>query len=130
MRKYNGGKWTEGRFRGFVVGLLRAGSKKWPPKYETLNKALTERKINEATGKMANHYKCAKCKQLFPLTKVEVDHKKPVVSDSGFTNYEDYIDRLFCEADNLQVLCKPCHKAKSKVEAGKRASKRNASKAD
>jgi len=46
-----------------------------------------------------------------------VDHIKPVVDPAvGFTTWDDYIERMFCEADNLQVLCKACHDAKSEEE--------------
>ena len=118
--KFNGGKWTEGRFNSFVTSVLRAGSRKWPPKYETLNKAKTEKKINEKTGRLAQHYRCKKCKQEFTAKDVQVDHIKPVVSPSkGFISWDDYIDKLFCEARNLQTLCKGCHAAKTKKERSK-----------
>ena len=51
----NGGKWTEARYRSFITSTLRAGSRKWPPKYETLNAAKTEKKTNEKTGRLAQH---------------------------------------------------------------------------
>lgn len=116
-RTYNGGKWTQGRFNSFVTSTLRAGARRWPPKYETLAAAKTEKKINAATGRLAQHYKCAKCKQEFTQKDVEVDHKKPVVDPKvGFTTWDDFIDRLFCEKPQLQVLCKPCHKTKTAKE--------------
>jgi 5-methylcytosine-specific restriction endonuclease McrA len=103
--------------------VLRAGSRKWPPKYETLNAAKTEKKKNEKTGRLAQHYRCNACKQEFTSTSVQVDHRKPVVSPTtGFTSWDDYINALFCEAPNLQVLCKECHSLKTKKEK-KRASK-------
>jgi hypothetical protein len=39
-----------------------------------------------------------------------VDPKK------GFVGWDVYIDRMFCEIENLQVLCKPCHKIKTDQE--------------
>ena len=41
--------WTEGRRRAFITNALRAATRKWPPKYETLNDAKTEKKINPRT---------------------------------------------------------------------------------
>lgn len=112
-------EWTEGRIKSFIVSVLRAGSRRWPPKYETLNDAFTETKINKNTGRLAKHYKCNKCKKEFTSSNVEVDHIKPVSSLTGFTTWDDYIKALFCSKENLQVLCKPCHKEKTKKERKK-----------
>jgi hypothetical protein len=123
----NGGKWTEARYRSFVTSTLRAGSRKWPPKYETLNAAKTEKKINKATGRLAQHYLCAMCEQEYTQKNVQVDHIKPVVDPKkGFVSWDTYIDRMFCEGKNLQVLCKVCHVEKTKLE--KEISKKYANK--
>lgn len=46
-----------------------------------------------------------------------VDHIEPVVNPStGFTTWDELVDRLFVTEDKLQVLCKECHKQKSKDE--------------
>jgi len=113
----NGGKWTEARYRSFVTSTLRAGSRKWPPKYETLNAAKTEKKVNKATGRLAQHNKCAMCEQEYTQKDVQVDHKKPViVPKKGFVSWDTYIYRMFCEGKNLQVLCKLCHAEKTQLE--------------
>jgi hypothetical protein len=123
----NGGKWTEARYRSFVTSTLRAGSRKWPPKYETLNAAKTEKKVNKATGRLAQHYLCAMCEQEYTQKDVQVDHIKPVIDPKkGFVSWDTYIDRMFCEAPNLQVLCKICHADKTKIE--KEISKKHANK--
>jgi 5-methylcytosine-specific restriction endonuclease McrA len=123
----NGGKWTEARYRSFVTSTLRAGSRRWPPKYETLNAAKTEKKTNVKTGRLAQHYKCAGCKEEFTQKDVQVDHIKPVVDPKkGFISWDVYIDRMFCESKNLQVLCKDCHTTKTKKE--KEVAKKYASK--
>jgi hypothetical protein len=123
----NGGKWTEARYRSFVTSTLRAGSRKWPPKYETLNAAKTEKKINKATGRLAQHYLCAMCEQEYTQKDVQVDHIKPVIDPKkGFVSWDTYIDRMFCEGKNLQVLCKVCHAEKTKIE--KEISKKYANK--
>jgi hypothetical protein len=123
----NGGKWTEARYRSFVTSTLRAGSRKWPPKYETLNAAKTEKKINKATGRLAQHYLCAMCEQEYTQKDVQVDHIKPVIDPKkGFVSWDTYIDRMFCEGKNLQVLCKVCHAEKTKLE--KEISKKYANK--
>lgn len=109
--------WSEGRIQGFIINTLRYGSRKWPPKFETLEEAKTEKKINPKSGKLAQFYRCNGCKQEFTNKDVEVDHIDPVVEPKvGFVDWNTYITRLFSPKDNYQVLCKTCHKEKSKKE--------------
>lgn len=110
------GNWTEARFKSFITSILRSGSRKWAPKSTVKKKAWVKR----------GRYKCASCNKTVGVTKVIngkrvqnvfVDHIEPVVDPSvGFTSWDDYINRLFCEEDNLQVLCKACHDKKSYKE--------------
>jgi len=123
-KKRNGGEWTDGRFRSFVTSALRAASRRWPPKFKALKEAFVGRKTNKKTGKLAMHYKCAKCKKHFVATDVQVDHVLPVVDPKvGFVGWDSFIDRIFCEIENLQVLCKPCHKVKTEEEKAERKKK-------
>jgi len=116
--------WTEGRRKSFITSVLRSGYRKWPPKYETLKEAQTGKKINEKTKRLAMHYKCKKCKEDFPAKEVQVDHIKPVVdSKQGFKTWDVFIDRLYCEKKNLQVLCKTCHSEKTLKETKQRTKK-------
>lgn len=109
----NNGQWTEARYRSFVTSTLRSGSRRWPPKWATLAKAFVDKRKSKKSGRDAKHYRCAICEELFPSTQVQVDHIKPM----GTTvTWDEFIEGLFCEADNLQVLCKPCHKIKTKKE--------------
>ena len=109
--------WTEGRIRAFITSVLRAGARRWPAKYETLHEAFIGKKINEKTGREAKHYECKSCGGHFPSKDVQVDHILPVVDPiTGFTTWDEYIKRLYCDKDNLQVLCLTCHKQKSKLE--------------
>lgn len=110
---FNGGKWTKGRFDSFVTSLLRSGSRRWEPKYTCLNEAKTEKKINKATGRVAQHFLCNSCKQDFPAKDVQVDHIDPIGKNRS---WDEFINRLFCELSNLQVLCKACHSEKTKRE--------------
>ena len=124
VKNRNGGEWTDARFRSFVTSALRAASRRWPVKYKALKAAFAGRQVNAKTGKLAMHYKCAKCKKLFVAADVQVDHVQPVVDPKkGFVGWDVYIDRMFCEIENLQVLCKPCHKIKTDQEKLERKKK-------
>lgn len=112
------GKWTEAKFKSFVRGNLRSASRKWAPIYEVMKEAWISRGV----------YECAECKEHVPPTifcddkrrrvkNIFVDHIKPIVDPAtGFTTWDDYIEGLFCEKDNLQLLCKTCHDEKTLLE--------------
>ena len=111
--QYNGGTWTIGRFNSFITSLLRSGSRRWPPKYQILNEAKTEKKINPKSGRLAQFYQCNKCKQEYPAKEIQVDHITPIGYDKS---WDEFINGLFCERENLQALCTNCHLEKTKLE--------------
>lgn len=122
---FNNGQWTEARMNTFIRNLLRQGSIKWSPIQLCKTKARISR----------GWYLCAGCGDDVPAsirnedtgkreTNIFVDHREPVVPLTGFTTWDDYIKRLFCEVDNLDLLCKPCHDEKTSEEAAIRAEHR------
>lgn len=104
--------------RSFITSALRNASSRWPPKYETRKKA------NVSYGK----YTCAgysRTPHIVGASEIQVDHIHPVVDPAdGFVDWNTFIDRLFTEAENFQVLCLTCHKKKSNDEKGKRVVKK------
>lgn len=112
----NSNQWTEARYRSFITTALRRASLRWGPKNEVKKQARVRKGV----------YICNSCKQEVTYTKVDkdkrvknvfVDHIKPVVDPvKGFTTWDEFIERLFCEVDNLQLLCKDCHDEKTKEE--------------
>jgi hypothetical protein len=116
--------WTEGRIKSFITSVLRSGYRRWPPKFETLKDAQVGKQVNVKTNRVAMHFKCKKCKGAFPATQVQVDHIKPVVDAKiGFVSWDEFITRLYCGKDNLQILCKECHNKKTLKETKQRTKK-------
>lgn len=115
-RKYNNGEWTTARYNSFVKGGLRSISQRWPPKYRVLSKAYAGSRTNPESGRIAKFYGCAVCKGEFTAKNVEVNHIISVIPVEGFDSWDNVINRLFCEEDGLEVVCKPCHKLISKQE--------------
>lgn len=110
------GSMTEAAFVSFVKSALRAKSRFWKPISETIKKAKVAR----------GHYNCNGCGQVVTtstviegkrMKNIFVDHIDPVVDpNTGFSGWDTFVNRLFCEEDNLQLLCKSCHDLKSKEE--------------
>lgn len=109
--------WTEAKFRSFIKGNLRRATQKWKPIQDCIREARVARGL----------YLCAGCKEEIPNTikdengkrvkNVHVDHINPIVDPAiGWVSYDVMIDRMFCEKDNLQVLCFECHKRKTDEE--------------
>jgi len=62
-------------------------------------------------------YQCAECKELFGPKEVILDHIEPVVDPkTGFTTWDDFINRLFCPVEGFQVLCHTCSDSKTIIE--------------
>ena len=103
------GKWTEAKFKSFIKNNLRRATMKWAPINEALGLARTRR----------GFYKCAGCGEEVPASvkegrtrkkNVHVDHIEPIIDPAvGWTTWDDCIERMFCELDNLQVLCTAPH---------------------
>jgi 5-methylcytosine-specific restriction endonuclease McrA len=109
--------WTAGRLKSFITSTLRGGFRRYPPKYEVLKEAFVGKKINPKSNRLSSHYKCNMCKEDFPTSDVNVDHVNPIVDPSlGFTTWDSFIENLFCDKNNLQVLCSTCHTEKTSVE--------------
>lgn len=63
------------------------------------------------------YHLCNGCNSLFKPLEVQVDHITPVVPLNMAQNnmtIQQYFDSTF--ENPIQVLCKPCHKLKSKIE--------------
>ena len=53
---------------------------------------------------------CARCKQLFAKSKLEVDHIEPAGALSSWEDVGPFVQRLLgCGSDKLRLLCKECH---------------------
>ena len=110
-------EWTPARKKAFVVSVLRSGTRRWPPKFLTLEEAKTSKKINPKSGRLAQFFRCNICKEEFPAKEIQVDHIVPAVDPTtGFTTWDSFVENLYCDKDNLQAACVSCHSAKTKKE--------------
>jgi len=91
----------------FVIASLRRSSLYWPPRNEAFKLARINRGI----------YQCAICKKGFGRKEVVADHLTPVVKLSGFTDWQEYITRMFPDVMGFSIICRPCHQSKTNEES-------------
>jgi len=110
----NAGTMTESAFWSFIRSALRQKSRWWKPITECKMKA--RRAYKGPSKRQKFEYQCNSCKAWFPEKQINVDHIKPAGSLNCKEDLAGFVERLFCEQDNLQVLCESCHNEKTKLE--------------
>jgi len=112
-----GNLWTEARFRSFIKGNLRRVTQKWAPISDCLRKARTRRGYYTCAGCLEEVATSTRDENGKRVKNVMVDHIEPIIDPAvGWVSWDETIDRMFSEADNLQVLCYDCHKRKTDDE--------------
>lgn len=97
--------------KGLIISHLRKIFFYSPLRREAISKA-----------KVGNLYRSGINGKKYPINEVKVDHVIPVVDPKvGFVDWNTFIDRLFCPVENLQVISKEEHDAKTKKERKERA---------
>jgi len=97
--------------RQYLINVLRRASYRYPER----NKAMISARIDR------NTYLCKECgpSKTYTRNDVTVDHINPIRPVDRAANdwtWDEFINNLFCDANKLQVLCKSCHKNKTKME--------------
>jgi 5-methylcytosine-specific restriction endonuclease McrA len=110
----NAGTMTESAFWSFIRSALRQKSRWWKPITECKMKA--RRPYRGPNKRQKFEYLCNSCKTWFPDKQINVDHIVGAGSLNCGQDLPGFVDRLFCEQDNLQVLCTTCHDHKTKLE--------------
>lgn len=107
--------------KSFIINTLRRASYRWPSRSAAMKKAHVGR----------NQYVCAICgpDKIHTRQDIALDHIVPVVDpEKGFTTWDDFIERLFCDEDGWQVLCHEHHDEKTKQEGQVRKSNKKSKK--
>jgi 5-methylcytosine-specific restriction endonuclease McrA len=115
----NAGTMTESAFWSFIRSALRQKSRWWKP--ITQCKLLAKRPYKGPNKRQKFEYQCAKCLKWYADKLINVDHICPAGSLNCAQDLPGFVERLFCEIDNLQVLCEACHNVKTKTEKSKHA---------
>ena len=113
----NAGTMSESAFWGFIRSALRQKSRWWKPITEC--KAKARRAYTGPLKRQKYEYQCNSCKKWYPEKQINVDHICPAGSLNSAQDLPGFVERLFCEVDNLQVLCTECHDRKTQLEKQK-----------
>ena len=113
-RTRNAGTMTEAAFWSMIRSALRQKSRWWKPVSQC--KQESKRAYKGKNKRQKWEYQCNKCKGWFKSDEVNVDHIEPAGSLNCAEDLPVFVETLFCEQNNLQVLCKTCHDEKTKLE--------------
>ena len=111
-------------WRSKIISTLRQMTRYYPP----IKKAREKSKIGPET------HKCPLCQMIiytgarsieairlkYPDAvegKIVIDHISPIVRiDGQESSWDEIINNMFCDEDNLQAICKTCHDSKTMAE--------------
>lgn len=110
----NNGTLSESAFWSFIRSALRNKSRWWKPISQA--KMDARRPYSGPNKRQKFEYECNHCKQWFPEKQINVDHIIPAGTLTCSGDLPGFVERLFCEVDNLQVLCEKCHNVKTQNE--------------
>jgi len=110
----NAGTMTESAFWSFIRSGLRQKSRFWKP--ITQCKMEARRAYKGPLKRQKFEYQCNVCSKWFPEKKINIDHIIPAGSLRSANDLPGFVERLFCEVDNLQCICETCHNVKTQKE--------------
>ncbi len=106
---------TEAQYMAKLRSALRKAFRWWLPMKEA--KQRVRRPSRSSNTRLKWEYQCAHCTCWFPEREVEVDHVIPCGTLKTLEDIPVFVQRLTPEdIDSFQVLCKPCHKQKTKLD--------------
>ena len=108
------GTMSEAMFWSFIRSALRQKSRWWKP--ISVCKMNARRLYKGVNKRQKYEYQCKKCKTWHAEKNINVDHIIPAGSLNTAQDLPQFVERLFCEQDNLQVLCEACHDKKTLKE--------------
>lgn len=102
-------------YQRYLIAAIRKVWRYSPARQMARKLAEHPTKIDKKTGK--KYQRCTADGLYHKREDTQVDHINPAVAVTGFQDWNTYIERtLAVTVDDLQILCKSCHKEKSKKE--------------
>ncbi len=104
--------WTSAKFHGFIRSALRRAWTRWPEQYRA--RKLAQRPYKGPNKQQKWQYMCAACLEWKMGKDTQVHHKVECGTLRSFDDIPGFVERLLCPAEDLQILCKQCHKKQHK----------------
>jgi len=117
----------DNRWKNRIIQAMRRLSFSYPPRANAKRASKVDKATYECNycgtyiydGKSDKNYN--EIKANYPdknviMDKTCIDHIVPVRDSGTEFTWDTFLEGLFCGEDNLQTLCKPCHKIKTKDE--------------
>jgi 5-methylcytosine-specific restriction endonuclease McrA len=105
--------------RNLIKGAIRRVFSRSELRRKALDKAVVKDYSDPSRKRVTRWGKCSICNKLEPAYLLEIDHLEPVIPENSSLEqitWDELVNRVWCDEDKLQAVCKPCHKAKSKLE--------------
>lgn len=106
--------------------LLKGAIRRVFSRSELRKKVIDAAKVEHSDPKrprVSKWSRCAVCEQIEAQYRMSVDHIDPIIPvDTALERmtWNTVIDRTWCEENNLQAICPPCHTQKSRLETKQR----------
>lgn len=106
---------SKSQYINWIRGGLRKLWSRHPSKTE-IRKQHREKRDN-GKGRMVFHNQCNMCKEWYKTADTEIDHLKCNPPFKDLKDIAEYAENLLnVGVEDLQILCKPCHKIKTYSE--------------
>lgn len=112
VKNKGGGTLTTAQYFAIIRSALREGYRKHYP-LSRMVREKAKRPSQSDNKRVKWEYQCAHCHGWFLGKDTQVDH---IIECGELNKYSDivrFVRTLFCEEDNLQVLCSTCHDKKT-----------------
>ncbi len=106
-KEFGGGTLTKAAFFQSIRSALRQKSRFFPPISQCRNDAKVPYKGENKRRKFS--YVCGKCNNEVAGDECAVHHKIPCGSLNSFEEIGEFCRKLFCEKEDLILLCDECH---------------------
>lgn len=113
-RTHAGSTWTKARYFQFIRSALRRATISYPVTQQV--KKAARRSVKGQRHKF--EYPCAHCKKWYQGKDCAVDHIVPAGKLNSYADLPGFVKRLFCEPEDMQILCTGCHLIKTNKEKG------------
>lgn len=111
----NGNTLTEAQYFAKILSALRGTTRYWVPAMQALKEA--SRPSQSSNKRLKTEYQCKSCLNWYPRKSVQIDHVMPCGGINGYDKIIPWLLKAHIEdSQGFQVLCRDCHKIKTKAE--------------